>query len=132
MARKKSPGLTEAELKIMHVLWDCEKATVNDILVVLAEDPDALSLAYNTILTTVRIMERKGYVRHKKHGRSHLFIPRITRAQARQKALHHMVSSLFDDSPEQLLNCLLKSEDLSPSDIDRLKEMIEESEKIEE
>jgi len=116
----------------MHVLWDKGEATVNDILAALAHDPEAQSLAYNTILTTVRIMEQKGYVHHEKRGRAHLFIPELSRTQARHKALRHMVSNLFDDSPEKLVVSLLESESLSPSDMDRLRQMIEESEKQEE
>jgi len=71
-------------------------------------------------------------VQHKKQGRAHLFLPRISRSQARSKAVKHMVHSFFDGSPEKLLVSLLESEDLSLSDINRLKQMITESEKEKE
>ena len=62
MARKKTPNLTEAELRLMKVVWDLKEASVNDVLVNLPED---YNLAYNTVLTTMRILEQKGYLKYK-------------------------------------------------------------------
>ena len=59
MARKKSPGLTDAELRLMQVLWKKRQATVSDVLEELPKGP---ALAYSTVLTTLRILETKGIV----------------------------------------------------------------------
>lgn len=126
MARKKTPTLTEAELRVIRVVWDLGEATVNDVMSALPED---INLAYNTVLTTMRILEQKGYVDHVKKGRAHIYRPRISREQARKKAVRHMVRNLFDDSAEQLMLSLLADESLDPEEIERLKKLIRESEK---
>jgi predicted transcriptional regulator len=126
MARKKTPTLTEAELRVMHVVWELGQATVNDVVAASAETRD---LAYNTILTTMRILERKGYLTHTKDGRAHVYRPLVDRKQAQTKAVRHMLKSLFDNSPEMLLVNLLRNESLSGDELDRLKSMIEASER---
>ena len=125
MARKKTPTLTDAELRIMHVVWELGQATVNDVAAASAENRD---LAYNTILTTMRILEQKGYLAHTKDGRAHVYRPLIDRRSAQTKAVRHMLKSLFDNSPEKLMVNLLKSESLSAAELERLRSMIDESE----
>jgi predicted transcriptional regulator len=121
MARHKTPTLTEAELRLMKIVWDHDQATVNDVVAAL---PAGNTLAYNTILTTMRILEQKGYLRREKVGRSHVYRPLVSRRQARTKAVRHMVSSFFDGSPEQLMLSVLENEQLTPQEITRLKKMI--------
>ncbi len=123
MARKQTPTLTEAELRIMKTVWTLGSASVNDVLAAL---PNGKRLAYNTILTTMRILERKGYLGHDKAGRAHVYHPLVSRTQARGGAVRHMVKSFFDDSPEQLVLSVLQNENLSPEEITRLKKMIDE------
>ena len=86
MARKKSLNLTEAELRLMDVIWEKEKATVAEVSGAL---PKQLGLAYNTVLTTLRILEDKGYVRHSKpkEGRAFLYRPLVTRETASRSAV---------------------------------------------
>jgi len=66
VARKKSRTLTEAELRLMEVLWEKGRATVGDVTNSLGSPP----IAYNTVLTTMRILEQKGFVRHEEEGRA--------------------------------------------------------------
>ena len=125
MARKKTPTLTEAELRLMTILWDLGEGTVSEVVAGLTGE---IRLAYNTVLTTMRILEQKGYVRHVKHGRAHVYCPTVSRNQARRKAVRHMVRSLFNDSPELLLLSILEGEKLSSEDTERLMKMIEKQE----
>ena len=125
MPRRKTPTLTEAELKVMDMVWKLGEATVNDVASV-QKGPHPL--AYNTILTMMRILEKKGYLRHEKNGRAHLYRPIVDRQQARSKAVRQMVKSFFDNSPELLMMNLLKSEELSAEERDRLKQMLDEGE----
>jgi len=125
MARKKTPTLTEAEVRLMTLLWELGEATVNEVSEAL---PKANRPAYNTVLTILRILEKKGYVRHVKQGRAHVYEPLITRAQARHQAVRHMVRSFFNDSPELLLLSVLENEELTSKELERLKQMIEASE----
>ncbi len=79
MARSKSATLTEAELRIMNVLWDRGSATVHEVLEALPAKP---ALAYNSVLTIIRILEKKGYVKHVKDKRAHVYTP-ASRPQGR-------------------------------------------------
>lgn len=126
MARKPSPTLTEAELRLMNIIWDLGPATVNDVL---QELPREEPLAYSTVLTTMRILENKGYLRHKKQGRAFVYHPVIGQSEARQSALSHMMSRFFNDSPELLMMNLIEQEGLDAKDLERLKKMIQENDK---
>jgi len=126
MARKRKPILTEGELRLMQVVWDRDEATVHDVMAALPSDQNP---AYNTILTIMRILEKKGYLLREKKGRAHLYRALITREQARKKAITHMIKSMFDGSPEELMLSILKNQDLGREEIGRLKEMIFEKEK---
>ena len=75
MARSKSATLTEAELRIMNVLWEQGSATVHEVLQALPAKP---ALAYNSVLTIIRILEKKGYVKHVKDKRAHVYMPKWT------------------------------------------------------
>lgn len=125
MARKKSPTLTEAELRLMDILWQKGSATVSDVASAL---PRKLSLAYNTVLTTLRILERKGYVTHKKQGRAFVYSPAVDRTSARKRAVKHLVSRFFNNSPELLVLNLLENEKLDAAELERLKALIREKE----
>jgi predicted transcriptional regulator len=126
VARKKSPNLTEAELRLMEVLWEKKSATVAEVV-------DGLSggspLAYSTVLTTLRILENKGHVRHSKDARAFIYSPVLGREQARQSALTHLVRSFFEGSPELLVLNLLEMGKIDPSEIQRLRKRIAQSQR---
>jgi predicted transcriptional regulator len=123
MARSKSPTLTEAELRLMQILWEKGAATVGEVASLL---PKRLSLAYNTVLTTLRILEQKGYVAHEKRGRAFVYAPLVDRDAASRRAIKHLVSRFFNGSPELLLLNILENEQLSADDLKRLRQMIGE------
>ena len=123
MPRRKSPTLTEAELRLMDILWEQEEATVAEVAAAL---PRRLNLAYNTVLTTLRILEQKGHVRRTKRGRGHVYSPALDRRSARRSALRHLVSRFFNGSPELLLANLLEDEKLDRRELARLKRLIQE------
>ncbi len=125
MARHKTPTLTDAELRIMNVVWDLGRATVNSVA---EAQRGSKRLAYNTILTMMRILEQKGYLRREKVGRAHVYLPVVDRSQARTRAIRHMLKSLFNNSPELLMVNLLENETLSENDLERLRQMIDQSE----
>ena len=126
MARKKSATLTDAELKLMEALWDKKSAAISDVVAAL---PRNEPLAYNTVLTTMRILEKKGYVRHTKDGRAHVYHPLVGRAEAQDSALKHMLSRFFNSSPEQLALHILENEKLTGADFKRLRGLIEKGNK---
>ena len=123
MARKKSPNLTEAELRLMDVLWKTGSATVAEVADAL---PKQLGLAYNTVLTTLRILEDKGYVRHvkSKEGRAFLYRPVVSRETASRSAVRHLLGRFFANSAEALVLNLLEDEDLSEKERKRIRTLI--------
>ena len=124
MARPKSPTLTEAELRLMDVLWKKEAATVSDVVAAL---PHNEPLAYSTVLTTLRILERKGYVSHEKEGRAYVYQPVVGREDARRSVVRYMMSRFFNNSPEALVLNILENEAVDGDVLDRLKRMVDEN-----
>ena len=124
MARKKSPTLTEAELRLMEVLWAKRSATVGEVLAGL---PENTALAYSTVLTTLRILENKGYVAHAESGRAFVYHPLIGREEARRSATQLLVRRFFDNSPGLLALSLLEQENIDEQELQRLKSLIERS-----
>ena len=122
MARKRSPALTDGELRIMRVLWDAGTATVGEVVQRIDHAPKP---AYNTVLTMLRILEQKGYVAHETQGRAFVFRALILRREAQQSALSHVLNRFFDDSPEQLVLNLLGRDDANPAELRRVRSMIQ-------
>jgi predicted transcriptional regulator len=125
MPRKKSSTLTDAELRLMDVIWTLGGANTSDVLKALPGDEQ---LAYTTVITTLRILEEKGYLRHTKDGKSFVYHPVVDRASVRRSALRQLVSRFFQNSPELLVSNLIADEQLSSKELQRLKKMLEESE----
>ena len=125
MPRKESPTLTEAELRLMDILWDRGEATVGDVVNALAAASEPL--AYSSVLTTMRILERKGYTRHRKEGRAFVYAPIVDRDAARSSAVRFIMDRFFDRSAESMMLNILQDKDLDGDELERLKKMIEES-----
>lgn len=125
MARSKSPTLTEAELRLMEIIWKKGEATVGDVVEAI---PKARTLAYNTVLTTLRILEKKGYLTHEKDGRAFVYRPVVDRGRARKNALRYVMSRFFENSPELLVLNLLENEKIDMTEVERLRTLIDESE----
>jgi predicted transcriptional regulator len=123
LARKKSPNLTEAELRLMDVVWEKGEATVSEVAEALPRD---LGLAYNTVLTTMRILEDKGFLRHSKskEGRAFVYRAVVGRDEASRTALRYLVSRFFRNSPELLVLNLLEDEELSRKELGRIRALL--------
>jgi len=124
LARSKSATLTEAELRIMNVLWERRSATVHEVLDALPAKP---ALAYNSVLTIIRILEKKGYVKHIKDKRAHVYIPQIDRTDATRFEVRHLVSRFFGNSHEQLVLNALEETSIDAEELDRLRRLLERS-----
>jgi BlaI family transcriptional regulator, penicillinase repressor len=125
LPRSKSPILTEAELRLMDVLWLKGASTVQQVLDALPGEP---SLAYNTVLTTIRILEKKGYVRHIKDGRAHVYRAMVRREDATRSEIQHLVSRFFANSHELLVLNILESRHIDAEELKRLREMLGKAE----
>ena len=124
MPRTKSATLTEAELRIMQVLWEKKSATVQQVLEAL---PMEKPLAYNSVLTIVRILEKKGYVRHLKDGRAHIYVPVLNQKEATQSEIRHLLGRFFQNSRELLVMNILEDEGLDADELKRLRQLLDEN-----
>jgi BlaI family penicillinase repressor len=122
MARRRSPALTDAEARVMNVLWGRVSATVADVVEALSHQG---AVSYSTVQTILRILEAKGYVSHEKSGRAFVFRPVVDERQARRRALRHLVTRLFDGSPSLLVLNVLEDDAFDPGELERLKKLIE-------
>ena len=121
MPPRQSGTLTEAELRIMNVLWGEGSGTVQQVLDSITETP---TLAYNSVLTTIRVLERKGYVKHLKDGRAHVYTPLVGQEEATRSEIRRLVSRFFKNSHEQLVLNLLEDRGIGEEEIGRLREML--------
>jgi BlaI family transcriptional regulator, penicillinase repressor len=124
LARSKSATLTEAELRIMNVLWEKGSATVHEVLEALPTPP---ALAYNSVLTIIRILEKKGYVKHVKDKRAHVYTACVDRKDASRFEVKHLVSRFFGNSAELLVLNILEEKSIDPEEIKRLRQLLEGS-----
>jgi len=122
MPPKKSITLTEAELRLMKILWQRGESVVSDLVAAM---PDGETLAYNSVLTTVRILEQKGYLEHRQEGRAFVYRPCVAEHEAGRSEVRHVLSRFFGNSRERLLLSLLGDDDLTPQELQRLKEAIQ-------
>ncbi len=124
MPPKKSTTLTEAELRLMKILWRRGESGVAELVAALPEDE---SIAYNSVLTTIRILEKKGYVTHRQVGRAYLYRPSVAEQEAGQSAVQHLLARFFGNSREQLVVSLLGDASLTREEVERLRSVIDEA-----
>jgi len=124
MPPKKSNTLTEAELRLMKILWRRGESAVNDLVAAM---PEYEPLAYNSVLTTIRILEQKGYVEHRQEGRAFVYWPCVAEHEASQSEVRHVLNRFFGNSRERLLLSLLGDEEISPEELQRLKDTINDA-----
>lgn len=124
MPRKTSPTLTEAELRLMDLLWERGASTVQQLVDSLAPEQP---LAYNSVLTTIRILEKKGYLRHTKDGRAHVYEPVVGRKEASSFEVRHLLNRFFNNSHEELVLNLIEDQSLNDDEIKRLRALLGEA-----
>jgi len=122
MPKPKSDVLTEAEQRIMRVLWAKGEASVREVT---DELEASYPVAYNTVLTLLRILTEKDYVSPRQDGRAFIYRPLVSRAEARTRALKKLLSTFFEGSPTALAQHLLKTETISAEELQELQEEIE-------
>jgi predicted transcriptional regulator len=123
MATKKPPQLTEAELRLMQIVWQKGHATVAEVAASL---PQELDLAYNTVLTTMRILEAKGYLKHAKakDARAFVYRPAVGRVEATRNAVRQLLQRFFSDSPEALVLNLLEDDSIGEDELQKIRKLL--------
>lgn len=119
--------LTGREMDVMNVLWKLGSGTVSEVLERLSD-----KLAYTTVLTILRTLEKKGHVGHETEGRAHRYLPLVEREKAQEGAVRRVTRKLFSGSPELLMVHLLNERDLTEDQLRRLRDLVDERLKEEE
>jgi predicted transcriptional regulator len=114
--------LTKAEEQVMQILWELEEGFVKDLLQQFPEPRPA----YNTVSTIIRILEKKGFVDHRSFGKSHQYLPLISREQYRNERFSGLMKDYFNNSMKQVLSHFGKSGSLSMKDADDIIKLMEE------
>jgi predicted transcriptional regulator len=109
----------------MEVLWARGSGTVTDVMEGL---PKNVSLAYSSVLTTLRVLENKGYLEHTKEGRAFIYRPLVGRDEARESALGYLLHRFFNGSPELLMLNLVDGRKLKAKHLKQLRERIAKEE----
>jgi predicted transcriptional regulator len=120
LPRRKSPVLTDHELRLMEILWRRERATVAEVVEALPAPP----LTYSTVLTTLRTLERKGHVTHEEDGRAFVYRPSVQRSDAARSAVRHVLDRFFASSPGALAVALLDDARLTDGDLAHVKRIL--------
>jgi len=118
-------SLTDLQLAIMRILWDRAEATVVEVQTRLRPERD---LAQTTIATLLSRLEKRGVVEHRLDGRQFVYRPLVTEQEVRRSMVSELTTLLFDGSPEALMSHLLRSREMAPGDLDRVKRMIADAE----
>ena len=108
----------------MRLLWARGESAVADLVQALPEDTP---LAYTSVLTTIRILEQKRYVRHRKEGRAFLYSPCVAENEARRSEIQHLLQRFFENSRERMVLSLLSDAQATPEELERMKKAIAEA-----
>jgi predicted transcriptional regulator len=112
---------TDRELDVMAVLWSNGSGTVAEVRDALADD-----LAYTTVLTVLRTLQEKGYVRPIAEGRAHRYFPTVTQEQAGKSVLGRILDKVFAGSTESLLTQLVSDRTVDPDELRRLRKLLDD------
>ena len=118
-------SLTDLQLAIMRILWGSAEATVVEVQNRLRPERD---LAQTTIATLLTRLEKRGVVEHRLDGRQFVYRPLVTEQEVRRSMVSELTDRLFDGSSAALMTHLLRSREIQPGDLDRVKRMIAEAE----
>ncbi|HLS38330.1 MAG TPA: BlaI/MecI/CopY family transcriptional regulator [Sphingobacterium bovisgrunnientis] len=112
--------LTKAEEQIMHELWEMGGGFVKEVIERLPEPKPA----YNTVSTIIRILETKGFVNHEAYGKSHKYIPTISKEDYKKVVADKLLSGYFENSPKHMLSFFLEENKLDVKDLDDILNII--------
>ena len=113
--------LTKTEERVMQIIWKLKTCFVKDIIEAMPDEPKP---PYNTISSVVRLLETKGFVGYKAYGKTHEYFPAISKAEYRRESFKKILSGYFDNSAESLFSFMLKEEQLSEEDVNKIRQII--------
>ena len=120
MVRKNLPTLSPSETEILRLVWQLDKATVQEVCDKL---PNKRKIAYATVQTLLRRLEKKGYVKHRIRGKAHVFFPVVKREAVIKRSVGDFLQRLFGGDPIPLMQYLAEHGKLDADDIEKLKQL---------
>lgn len=126
MAKKPVDQLGELQTAILEVVWDLEQATVHEVRDRL--EPKK-SLAYTTVLTALQRLEKAGLVKHRREGKSHVYLPTDSREEAGTQSVLRLIKNTFQGNTLLMLQHLMEQEVLSDDELTDLRRMIDKKRK---
>ena len=116
-----SVAFTERELDVMAVLWEHGPSTAAEVRERIDDD-----LAYNTVLSMLRILEEKGHVGHQEEGRAHRYFPKVDRDAAGSSAIGRLVDKVFGGSAELLMTHLVRDRSFEADELRRIRSLLDQ------
>lgn len=123
MARPKSSGPTDYELAILKILWSEAPLSISEILERFPKKPKP---AYSSLLTIVRLMDKKGYISHEKKGKAYFYYPVLKEEKYSKSEIKKLADTIFGGSKYDLAVNIIKKEKLKPEEVAHLKKLVEE------
>lgn len=122
--RPKQSTLTPQELEIMKLVWERDSATVRDVYEALLE---RRKIAYTTVMTMMKILESKGYLKKRQQQRAYVYRPTRPKDKVIGKMIREFMDRVFSGSAEPLLVHLVKGKHIRERDLEKVRRMLEES-----
>lgn len=122
MGRQRTKKLTDLESVIMDCIWDLSEATVREVQQSLRPTKP---MAYNTVLTMMRILRDKGFLASRREGRVDVYRPLVSREHVAKRSLHELLDGLFAGSAQALVSQLLESEDLEEEEVEAIRREVD-------
>jgi BlaI family transcriptional regulator, penicillinase repressor len=113
--------ITKAQEEILKALWEIHDGAVSDVLDALPEPRPA----YNTVATVIKVLEKKGYISHKTYGKTHVYYPVVSKKEYAQYVLKETFKGLFNGSLYQMMSSFVNNKDLTVSELEEVKDMLE-------
>lgn len=120
MSKRKRPAMSPAETEALRLVWEFEKATVQQVYDAL---PANRKVTYVTVATLLRRLEEKGYLKHRTQGRAFVYVPAVRKEEVISRTIGDLVQRLFGGNPVPLMQHLALHSEISDEDIERLREL---------
>jgi predicted transcriptional regulator len=121
MTQKKLPPLSPSETEILRLVWQLDSATVQEVCDSL---PARRTIAYATVQTLLRRLEKKGYLKHRIRGKAHVFWPAVKQEAVIKRSVGDFIERLFGGDPIPLMQYLAEHGKIDTEDIERLKRLV--------
>ncbi len=118
MTQKKLPAVSPSETEILRLVWQLDKATVQDVCNKL---PAKRKIAYATVQTLLRRLEKKGYLKHRIRGKAHVFFAAVKSENVIKRSVNDFLDRLFGGDPIPLMQYLAEHGKINADDIEELK-----------